>query len=152
MSPDRDALVVTARLDVAVEAPDGRTATVRVTDQDGTLVVDVGHLPALLAALPGALVLPRSPAALRRTWRLLGGSVVPDVPGAPGAVWVQPVDVLVDGHVLLRRRGGAWRPTSRLLAPAAAGAAGAVVVVAAVVAVVVAAAAGLGRLRRAVRG
>lgn len=123
-------LVVVADLDVHVVTPDGRTARVRLSDEAGTLVVDVRGPRVLLAGLPGG-VGPSLRPALR-----VASSVARRVHDATGARWAQPVEVRLDGRVVLRRQDGAWRPGTGLRRPlgvATAVLAGAAAVVVAVV-------------------
>lgn len=134
-------LTVRADLDVSVTSPGGRRATVTVGDRDGTLVVDVSDVRAVLLSLPRSRVAPfRAESVLGRTAPLAREVV---------ASWDQPVDVAVAGHLLLRRRDGRWRPTARLAAP---GVAAVLLAAAVLVTVVGAAVAGLGAVARAVRG
>lgn len=134
-------LTVRADLDVSVTSPGGRTGTVTLGDREGTLVVDVSDVRAVLASMPRSRVARLSPASLLGPVTPLARDVL--------ASWHQPVDVCVAGHVLLRRRNGRWRPTARLAGP---GVAAVLVVGALLVAVVSAAVAGLRAAAGVVRG
>lgn len=97
-------LQVTADLQVHVTAPDGRSTAVRLSDRDGTLVVDVTSLKdlrVLAASVPG-------PTVLRRT--ALPGPGVTGADAFPLDRFGQDVEVAVGGKVLARRVAGSWAP------------------------------------------
>lgn len=126
-------LVASADLSVEVSAPDGRRTCLRVGDRAGVVTVEVDDVRVLLAALPGPAVRGSAAGALRTyLLPLLRRGAGGDGPGPDVPAWDQPVDVLVAGRLVLRRRGGRWLPSSGLAAPAAA-VLGVVVVVATVV-------------------
>lgn|GEM_PF-4131222 len=128
-------LLVTADLTVLLDAPDGRSTTVVVSDDGDVLRVDVGDVGVVLASLPVG--------GARDRRRVLALAL--QAHRAARTAWQQPVDVLTGGRVVLRRRDGHWRPTGPAVVVAGAGVAGALVVVGAVVSLVVL---GLRRLLR----
>lgn len=111
------AVLVTADLTLTVTAPDGREATIRIDDADGTVRVTLSNGAALLASLPRGASGPGN-------WRILRTAVATF--RHAGVRWEQPVDVVLGERLLLRRRNGVWRPSTRVAAPGAAAAAGVV--------------------------
>ncbi len=124
-------LLVTADLTVQLDAPDGRSTAVVLSDDAGSLRVDVGDVGVLLASLPRAL-----PVGGGRDRRKVLALAL-DAHRKARASWDQPVDVLTGGRVVLRRRDGRWRPVGPAVVAVGAGLAGAMVVVGSVVSVVV---------------
>lgn len=103
-------LVVLPDLTVTVTDPRGRDATVVVDDHDGALRVRVAR-PADVGVLLASVPALRAGAG---TADLASGRLRP----APdGLRWDQDVEVLLGARLLLRRRGGRWRPTPVAVVP-----------------------------------
>jgi hypothetical protein len=109
-------LVVRADLDLSVVSPAGRRGRVRLSDRDGVLVVQLSGLPALATSLPSTVPAPGS----RGPWT----ARVRDARRVLDEAWSQPVDVVVGGRTVLRRRAGRWRPTATAVRPVLAVVAG----------------------------